>query len=135
LSAKAAHAKGCRTIAGAPTTIVLSVKPRARAPAPANAAARPSESRVSVNEQRARDSDARRILESELRRAQDQLADMKKDYNNGEPERQGDERNYQKYLDRVAEMKAGIARKEADVAAIQRELAKLPDAAAQQQPR
>ncbi len=49
-----------------------------------------------------------------------------KEYNNGEPERHGDERNYQKYLDRVAEMKAAIARKESDVAAIRREIAKLP---------
>ena len=44
---------------------------------------------------------------------------MRKDYNNGEPERRGDERNYQKYLDRVAEMKAAIARKESDIAALQ----------------
>lgn len=51
---------------------------------------------------------------------------MKREYNNGEPERLGNERNYQKYLDRVAEMKSGIARKEADIAAIKRELAKLP---------
>jgi hypothetical protein len=41
---------------------------------------------------------------------------MQKDYNNGEPERRGDERNYQRYLDRVAEMKAAITRKEADIA-------------------
>jgi hypothetical protein len=51
---------------------------------------------------------------------------MQKDYNNGEPDRLGDERNYQKYLDRVADMKAAIARKENDIAAIKRELAKLP---------
>jgi PAS domain-containing protein len=44
---------------------------------------------------------------------------MQKDYNNGEPERRGDERNYQRYLDRVAEMKAAITRKEADIAALQ----------------
>ena len=44
----------------------------------------------------------------------------------GKPERRGDERNYQKYIDRVAEMKAALARKESDVAAIKREIAKLP---------
>ncbi len=133
LSAKEAHDKGCRTIEGAPITIVQSVKPRPNAAAPAAPAARPADSRVSANEQRARDSDARRILESELRRAEDQLASMQREYNNGEPERQGDERNYQKYLDRVAEMKAGIARKEADVAAIKRELSKLPPSTPQNQ--
>jgi hypothetical protein len=51
---------------------------------------------------------------------------MQKEYNNGEPERLGDERNYQKYLDRVADLKAGLARKESDIAAIKRELSKLP---------
>ncbi len=29
---------------------------------------------------------------------------MQKEFNNGQPERQGDEKNYQKYLDRVADM-------------------------------
>ena len=30
---------------------------------------------------------------------------MQKEYNNGQPERQGDEKNYQKYLDRIADMR------------------------------
>ena len=54
------------------------------------------------------------------------LAAMKADYNNGEPERQGNEKNYQKYLDRVADMKSAIARKEGDIAALKREIAKQP---------
>ena len=52
---------------------------------------------------------------------------MVKEFNNGEPERRGEERNYAKYLERVAEMRAAIQRKEADIAAIRRELAKLPN--------
>jgi chromosome segregation ATPase len=76
--------------------------------------------------QRARDSDSRRILEGELRREEERLAELKREYNNGEPERLGNERNYQKYLDRVADLKSSIARKESDIAAIKRELAKLP---------
>jgi hypothetical protein len=44
----------------------------------------------------------------------------------GEPERRGDERNFARYAERVAEMKAAIQRKEADIAAIKREIAKLP---------
>ncbi len=62
----------------------------------------------------------------ELRREEQSLAELRKEFNNGEPERRGDERNYQRYLDRVAEMRAALARKEADVAALKRELAKLP---------
>jgi hypothetical protein len=68
---------------------------------------------------------ARRILETELRRDEDRLAELRKEYNAGEPERRGDERNYQKYLDRAAELKAAIARKENDIAAIKRELVKV----------
>jgi hypothetical protein len=51
---------------------------------------------------------------------------MQKEFNNGEPERRGDEKNFQKYQDRVAELKASIARKESDIAALRRELAKQP---------
>ena len=123
LSAKEANDKGCRTIEGAPITVMQTVKPRP-AVAPASAA-RGEGSKVSAADQRARDSDARRILEAELRREEERLAALKKDYNNGEPDRQGDERNYQKYLDRVAEMKAGIQRKESDIASIKREIDKL----------
>ena len=127
LSAKEAKDKGCRTLEGAPITIVQGAKPRpAAAPVPPAAGARSGDERVAPGEQRARDSDARRILEGELQREEERLAAMHKDYNNGEPERLGDERNYQKYLDRVADMKASIARKEGDIAAIKRELAKLP---------
>jgi hypothetical protein len=61
-----------------------------------------------------------------LRREETRLADMQKEFNNGEPERQGGERNYQRYADRVSDMRSAITRKEEDIAAIKRELAKLP---------
>ena len=120
LSPKEAKDKGCKTIEGAPITVIQSERPR-----PSASASSPG-ARVDPTDQRARDSDARRILESELRRDEDHLAAMKTEYNNGEPERQGNERNYQKYLDRVAEMKAAITRTESDIAALKRESAKLP---------
>lgn len=117
--------KGCRVLESTAVTVIPSPKSRAAAPAPA-AGPRPPEAQVNPADQRARDSDARRILEAELKKDEALLAQMQKDYNNGEPQRLGDERNYQKYLDRVAEMKAAIARKESDVAALKRELGKLP---------
>jgi hypothetical protein len=127
LSAKEAKEKGCTTLEGAPITVIASPR-RSAAPstgaAPATASPRP-DARVDPNDQRMRDNDARRILELELRREEEALAALKKEYNNGEPERRGDERNYQKYLDRVAELKASLARKESDVAALKRELGKL----------
>jgi hypothetical protein len=125
ITVKEAAERGCKTLEGAPVTVIQSSAPRK----PATGAAGPSVgAKVDPGEQRARDSDARRILEAELRKEEERLAQLQKDYNNGEPERRGDERNYQKYLDRVADLKAAIARKEADVAALKRELAKLPPA-------
>ncbi len=117
--------KGCRAIEGTPVTVVPATRPRPAAAATSSPGARPGDARVDPAEQRARDSDARRILGDELRREEERLAAMKREFNNGEPERRGDERNYAKYQERVAEMRAAIARKEADVAALRRELDKL----------
>ena len=128
LGAQEARDKGCRTIEGALITIVQSPKPRpgsSNSSGAAAAASRPGDSRVDPAAQKARDSDARRILADELKREEDRLAAMQSEYNNGEPERRGDERNYAKYAERAADMKAAIQRKEADIAAIKRELAKL----------
>lgn len=129
LSAKEAKEKGCRTIEGAPITVVQSAKSRATARANASeasgAASRGGDSRIDPAQQRSRDSDARRILEDELHKAEEALKALQREYNNGEPERRGDERNYQRYLDRVAELKANIGRKESDIAALKRELSKL----------
>ena len=125
LSAQEAKARGCRTIEGAPITIVQTPKPRPPAP-PATPAARSGDARVDGNEQRERDSERARILADELRREEQRLAELRKEYNGGEPERQGNERNYQRYLDRVAEMKSSIERRESDIEAIKREIAKLP---------
>lgn len=121
MSANEAREKGCRAIEGAPITVVQMPKPRVAT----GSAAKPSDARVDPNAQRARDNDARTILEAELRREEDKLAALKREYNNGEPERLGEERNYQKYLDRVSSLKASITRSESDIAAIKRELAKI----------
>jgi hypothetical protein len=128
ISAKEAQDRGCRTIEGAPVTVVQGNRPRAGTPVPpaSGAAARPADSKVDPGAQRTRDNDSRRILESELKKEEDQLEQLRRDYNNGEPERRGDEKNYQKYLDRTAELKAAIARKESDVSALKREIGKLP---------
>ncbi len=130
MPAKEAQEKGCRTIEGAPVTVIQStVRPRGEGkavPAAGKSGEGRPDAKVDANEQRTRDSDARRILESELRSETERLAAMQREYNNGEPERRGEERNYQKYQERVAELKAGIARKESDIAALKRELTKLP---------
>jgi hypothetical protein len=129
LTAKEASEKGCRTIEGTPITVMQTVKPRTGATAAAPAAAegqRGAESRVDNQQQRARDDERRRVLQTELRQAEERLASAQKEFNNGQGERRGDERNYQKYLDRMAELKDSIGRYESDVQALRREIAKLP---------
>jgi predicted nucleic acid-binding Zn-ribbon protein len=53
------------------------------------------------------------------------LAALKQEYNNGEPERRGDERNYAKYQERVASMKDDVARTEKNIEALKREMSNL----------
>ena len=128
ISVKEAEKLGCKRIEGAPLTIIQTTKPQPqqRVGMPVPAASVASGARIDPVAQRARDSDARRILESELQLEEDKLVAMQKEFNSGQPERQGDEKNFQKYIDRVGQMSAAIARKQTDVAAIRRELQKLP---------
>ena len=128
---RAAQAKGCRVVEGGNITIVRSSPsapvarretPRATPPGVRPAAA-------SSAEQRERDMDSRRILEAELSKAEEKLSTQMKEYNGGLPEKRGPEsKNYQKYLDRVAEMKAEINRTESDISGLKREISRLPEA-------
>jgi hypothetical protein len=133
ISANEAKTRGCHTIEGAPVTVIqggrINSKPRYSPSPDALSTSRGSSSggadaKVDPVEQRNRDSDAKRILQAELEKAEEALAKLRKEFNNGEPERQGGERNFAKYQERVAEMKAAIARKESDVASIKRELSR-----------
>ena len=124
--------KGSKVLEGGNVTVVQGTKASgggsASSSGSSSAARAPAGSpRVEGVDQRARDGEARSVLESELKKAEARQAELLKDYNNGEPEKQGSEgRNYQKYLDRVADMKAEIARNESDIAGIRREINRLP---------
>jgi len=128
-NAKEAQARSCKIMEGGNVTVVQGVA--MQKPAVRSASSTPSTSAAvkpdSSPDQKARDSDSRVILESELKKAETRLAEQQKDYNNGEPEKQGIEgRNYQRYLDRVAGLKDGIARNQSDIAGLKRELSRLP---------
>jgi hypothetical protein len=123
ITAKEAEKLGCRKVEGAPVTVIQTTRPRSGTSVPTTAA---SGVKIDPVAQRARDTDARRILEGELKTEEAKLAEMEKEFNDGQPERQGNEKNFQKYLDRVAEMRSAIARKQIDIAALKREIQKLP---------
>jgi hypothetical protein len=130
LSAREAAAKGCKTLEGAPITIIQSARPKSMVrPAggsnPSGAPSSATDGRVNTSDQKARDADARLILEAELKKEEEALAALRKTYNNGQPERRGDERQANKYNERVLATKDALTRKEADVASVRRELTKL----------
>jgi hypothetical protein len=99
--------------------------PRAGTPANAPAAAPGDFPRVDSAEQRARDADRRAILEDELKNELQKLTELRKEFNGGEPERRGDERNYAKYQERVAALRDSIGRSEKNVDALKREIANI----------
>ena len=120
-------ARGCKQLETGNVTVVQGTRPGGGQNGVKLAAVTPSSTspgqRVDATDQRARDADAKGIMESELRRAEARKTELALEYNNGEPEKRGDEaRNYQKYLDRVAELKANLARIDSDIAGIRREL-------------
>lgn len=112
-------------ISAPPRQTAPASRPAAAAPAPAPAPAPPDFPRIQGAEQRARDADRRAILDEELKSEAAKLAELRREYNNGEPERRGDERNYAKYQDRVAQLKDSISRSEKNIDAIKREIATI----------
>lgn len=129
--AAAAKRRGCKTMEGGNITIiegtrVTSSESARSAPRSSAGSSRSTGSRIDTADQRARDSDARAILQAELQKAQDRLAQANKAYAGGAPEKEGIEgRNHQRYLDRVAELKAAKERAESDVSSISRELDRM----------
>jgi hypothetical protein len=122
--------KDCKLVEGGNVTVVQGTRvpkgTNSKAPSATNGNLTPG-AQVDASQQKARDSDARLILQEELKKALTRQEDLEKEYNNGVPEKRGDEsRNHQKYLDRITELKASLARNESDMAGIRRELERLP---------
>lgn len=122
-----AKALNCKLVEGGNVTVVQGTKVNGAAASTAattRVATSPANApKVDAGEQKARDSDAKAILEAELKKAEARQAELQKEFNNGEPEKLGPEhRNHQKWLDRVAELRAAIERNEKDIAGLKREL-------------
>ena len=126
-NAKEAQTRGCKAVQGSNVTVIPGTSVQKTAVRVASVNPQTGTRTDGSAEQKARDGDSRGILESELKKAEARLAEQQKDYNNGEPEKQGIEgRNYQRYLDRVAELKDGIVRNQSDIAGLKREISRLP---------
>jgi hypothetical protein len=123
------NAKGCKRMDVGPVLSMPAPRVPTRSAAPAvddRVAVSPaSYPRIDRETQRSRDSDRRRILEDELKAEEDRLERLRAEFNNGEPERRGDERNYALYQERVQRLREEIARGESNVGALRREMALL----------
>jgi hypothetical protein len=81
--------------------------------------------KVDSDTQKSRDSDRRKILETERASETKNLEAAKKDLAEQEATRNGNERNYQKYLDRIQQYKDAVTLHERNIEALNKELAKL----------
>lgn len=113
--------KSCKKLEGLPEINSMPAsKPAAKSAAKSETPAHFP--KVDEKTQRGRDDDRKKILEEELKAEQARLAELQKEYNNGQPDRRGDERNYQKYLDRTEKLKQDIERSQKNIEALQKEL-------------
>ncbi|MET3107571.1 hypothetical protein AAKU67_001985 [Oxalobacteraceae bacterium GrIS 2.11] len=91
--------------------------------APKKSAKAPSDfPKVDESTQKKRDSERKQILSDELKAEQQKLSDLNTQYNNGEPDRIGGERNFSKYQERTQMIKDDITRTQQNIDALQREL-------------
>jgi hypothetical protein len=125
---KETEGKACQVVTR--EVSVVSGNPLAAAPAAtratgtqAAAATPPNFPRVDRETQRARDDSRRKILEDELATEEKGLLDAKSKLTEQESVRLGDEKNYQRVLDRLKPYQDAVERHERNVAALKREMA------------
>jgi hypothetical protein len=117
--------KGCKRV-DLPSLTMVPAPPKRAVQTAAKSSSSPSDfPKIDSGTQKTRDNDRRQILLDEMKTEEDKLAGLKKEFNNGEPERRGDERNYAKYQERTATMQEDIGRTERNIEAIKREIGNL----------
>ncbi|WP_334120441.1 DUF4124 domain-containing protein [Limnobacter sp.] len=105
---------GCVPLNLNPITVVPAPKPSTNSGSQGSSSrnAGAAESAAAYDNRSAGDFNAKddrmKILQEELRIEEGKLKSLKDEYKNGQPDRLGSERNYQKYLDRVARLEQEI---------------------------
>jgi hypothetical protein len=112
------ESKGCRLL----HVVVPNTVPGTRPPTKAFESPK-NFPRVDGDTQRSRDAERRRILEQELANEQKLLDEARKELAEQESQRLGNERNYQRMLDRLEPYKKKVKLHEDNVANLRRELA------------
>jgi hypothetical protein len=109
--------KGAQKLNLEPLNTIPSSKPNAQPPG--------NFPKVDAETQKNRDKVRRQVLEDELAQEMNQLEDAKKALAEAESTRTGEERNYQKFLDRVQPFKDTVAEHQKNIDALKEELAGL----------
>lgn len=112
----------------------MNLPPVSSVPSPKSAPAKPNEARsatpgsfpkVDPSTQQQRDAGRRKILEQELGNEERMLEQARKELAEQESTRLGNERNYQRVLDRLEPYKKKVALHEGNIANLRKELASL----------
>lgn len=111
--------KGCKALTNEGAVSTISMR------APNAAASSGSFPRVTEDAQRVRDAGRREVLENELAGEQSALDEARKALAEQEATRHGNEKNYQKMLDRLQPYKENVERRERNVEALNKELSGL----------
>jgi uncharacterized protein DUF4124 len=106
-----------------PPPVAAETPPPAKAPGAKQQES--TKTRIDQPTQRRRDDERRQILEEELAREQDALAEARRALAEQESIRSGDERNYQRVLDRLKPFQDTVEAHEKNIASIKREMANL----------
>jgi hypothetical protein len=132
---KETEGKGCQvvtkevSVVPVPAAAGTRYPDRGAAPAPgipsAATATPPGFPRVDRDTQRSRDDSRRKILADELATEERNLVDAKSKLTQEEGVRHGDERNYQRVLDRLKPYQDAVERHERNVAALKKEISGL----------
>lgn len=125
--------QGCVLLNLNPITVVPAVKDRRPSVKKADEFEPPSTDRAESEGRRTQavqpafsaSDDRAKILQEELRVEESKLASLKEEYKKGQPDRNGDEKNYQKYLDRTSRLEQDIRSTQENVDILKREIGKL----------
>ena len=122
-------ARGCKLLDSGQSvsTVPAQVRRPAADPGTSPAAGQTPSSfpRVSADDQRARDNSRRQVLESELATEEASLAEAEKTLVDQEAIRLGDERNYQKKIDRLQPFRDKVELHKRNIEALRREISGL----------
>ncbi|WP_434778346.1 DUF4124 domain-containing protein [Neisseria sp. Ec49-e6-T10] len=116
---------GCKAVNLGPISVIGTEKSPSRTTKNANNTANNNYPKESAAENATRNQGRRQILEAELANEQKALADAQKALTEGQAVRNGNEKNYAKYQERVQQLQNAVSDRQKNIDAIQKEISRL----------